>query len=57
MEKLKTFNIKGYHIYIESIVNNNEEKYEKYGVIIDILNFIRRYNRQYGTKLNANMII
>ena len=57
MEKLKTFNIKGYHIYIESIVNNNEEKYEKYGVIIDILNFIRRHNRQYGTKLNANMII
>ena len=57
VEKLKTFTIKGYHIYIESIVNNKEEKYEKYSVINGILNFIRKYNRQYGTKLNANMII
>ena len=57
MEKLKTFTIKGYHIYIESIVNNKDEKYEKYSVINDILNFTRKYNRQYGTKLNANMII
>ena len=57
VEKLKTFTIKSYHIYIESIVNNKEEKYEKYSVINDILNFIIKYNRKYGTKLNANMII
>ena len=57
MEKLKTFTIKGYHIYIESIVNNKEEKYQKYNVINDILNFIIKYNRKYGTKLNANIII
>ena len=27
VEKLKAFTIKGYHIYIGSIVNNKEEKY------------------------------
>ena len=56
MEKLKPFTIKGNHIYIESIAKK-EEKYQKYSVIFDILNFIRKYNRKYGTKLNANMII
>ena len=56
-EKLKEFTIKGYHVYIESIVNNKEEKYEKYSVINDILNFIMKYNKKYGSTLNANIII
>ena len=56
-EKLKEFTIKGYHVYIESIVNNKEEKYEKYSVINDILNFIMKYNKKYGSTFNANIII
>ena len=57
MDKLKTFTIKGYHIYIESIINNKGRKNEKYSIIKDILKFIGKFNKKYNTPLNANMII
>ena len=57
VDKLKLFTIKGYQFYIESIVNKKEEKYEKYSVINDILNFITKFNKKYHISLNANMNI
>ena len=45
VEKLKNFTINGYQIYIESIVNNKEEKYIKYSVIVDILLFISKFKK------------
>ena len=57
VDKLKLFTIKGYQFYIESIINKKEEKYEKYSIINDILNFIAKFNKKYHISLNANMII
>ena len=57
VEKLKNFTINGYQIYIESIVNNKEEKYIKYSVIDDILLFISKFKKKYKIDLEPNIII
>ena len=57
VEKLKNFTINGYQIYIESIVNNKEEKYIKYSVIDDILLFFSKFKNKYKIDLEPNIII
>ena len=40
-----------------SLVNVNNNKYEKFNIIKDIIDFITKYNNKYKSELNINVLI
>ena len=55
--KYKEYLVTVYEKIKTSLVNVNNNKYEKFSIIKDIIDFITKYNDKYKSELNINILI